>query len=283
MRLLRHKWRILFGLTGTILLAVGLFFAYLWFYRLGPARHTLDPKWVYSHSQQEYWREVQEGIHRGEWNHDDGFAVGHYGDKAWAEWIMSHVKPGTSMGCVEGHPATAMRLITNQDVAGGADAWLEWWEKNKSKSQEEWIADGFAQHGAKVNVPPTPEQMPILLALLGSSGGKEPDSFSEVEYNAFRCLRDIGFDPIEYALTHQTIPDDVRQGLIKYGKWYHRYPEAIGVGVLPLRTNDANQTWLIPQMLEPQFQAGAYAMVFAPSVIGAALLAWSLRRRNRRC
>ena len=94
-----HKWRMLSGLLGVLLLLAGSFFAYWWFYKLGPARHTLDPQWVSSHSQQEYWREVQKGIRRGEWLHDDGVNVGMYGDKSWAERIMSHVSPGTSMDC----------------------------------------------------------------------------------------------------------------------------------------------------------------------------------------
>ena len=79
---------------SLLLLGLGMFCGYWWFYKLAPARRTLDPEWHASHSQREYWREVQKGIHRGMWLHDDGFAVGMYGDKAWAEWIMAHVKPG---------------------------------------------------------------------------------------------------------------------------------------------------------------------------------------------
>ncbi len=66
MRWLKHKWRILAGLSGLLLVLAGLHYAYWWFYELGPARHTLDPEWVAGHSQQEFWREVQSGIHRGE-------------------------------------------------------------------------------------------------------------------------------------------------------------------------------------------------------------------------
>ena len=182
MRWLKHKWRILSGMSALLLLFGGLYCAYWWFYELGPARHTLDPEWVASHSEQEFWREVQTGIHRGVWLHDDGFVVGLYGDKSWAEWIMNHVKPGTSMDCLGGYPqhsATAMRFITNQDAGEDADPWLAWWEKNKSKSQEEWIADGFAQRGIKIGVPPTSEQIPTTLAPLGNSDTNESRLSSE--------------------------------------------------------------------------------------------------------
>lgn len=50
---------------GALLLLLGLYFGYWWFYKLGPVCHTLDPQWVAQHSQQEYWREVQKRIHRG--------------------------------------------------------------------------------------------------------------------------------------------------------------------------------------------------------------------------
>ena len=283
MRWLKHKWRMLSGLSGVLLLLTGSFFAYWWSYKLGPARHTLDQQWVSSHSQQEYWREVQKGIHRGEWLHDDGLNVGMYGDKSWAEWIMSHVRPGTSMDCFgyPCHSATSMRFITNQDVGEDADRWLGWWEKNKSKSQDEWIADGFAQHGVKIDVPPTPEQTPILLALLANSETNHSAAvLMQVKYNAFRCLRDSGFDPVEFALSHRNIAGDIEKGLKEYSKRLRRYPQAIGVGVLPFGQIDATNHGPVAEMVTPEFQVKAYALVFAPLLVGAAFLAWSFRRRK---
>lgn len=32
------------------------------------------------------------------------WTVGMFGDKSWAQWIMDHVEPGTSMGCLGGRP-----------------------------------------------------------------------------------------------------------------------------------------------------------------------------------
>jgi hypothetical protein len=283
MRWQNQKWRIPSGLSGVLLVFAASFVAYWWFYKLGPARHTVDPQWVSSHSQQEYWREVQKGIHRGMWLHDDGWNVGMYGDKSWAEWIMGHVRPGTTMGCFgyPCHSATAMQFITNQDVGEDADAWLDWWEKNKSKSQEEWIADGFAQRGVKIDVPPSPEQCAMILTLLGNSETNESRGVpKQMKYNAFRCLRDSGFDPVEFALSHRTISGDVERGLLEYSKRYRRDPEAVGVGILPFGKNDANRQGPAAEMATLGFQAKAYTLVFAPLGLGTALLVWSFRRRK---
>jgi hypothetical protein len=246
----------------------------------------LDPQWCSSHSHQEYWREVQKEIYRGMWSHDDGFAVGMFGDKSWAEWIVNHVEPGAFMGCLGGQPchsATAMRFITNQDAGETADAWLAWWEKNKSKSQQQWIADGFAQRGVKIDVPPTPEQTPTILALLGNSETNESAAVpQQVRYNAFRCLRDSGFDPVGFALSHRTISGDIERGLLEYGKQFRRYPEAIGVGILPFRKNDeGGESNRLPELLTLGFQVKANTLVFGPLALGTALMVWSFRKGKR--
>lgn len=127
---------------AALLLVVGLSEGYWWFYKLGPTRHTFSGAWRTAHSEREYWGEVQKAIHRGMWSHDDGIAVARYGDKAWAEWIMAHVTDDEDMSCFGrlSHAADAMKHITNQDAGYNADKWLDWWAKNKSKSQLEWLA-----------------------------------------------------------------------------------------------------------------------------------------------
>ena len=83
--------RVLARVVGTLLVVAGVLASYWWFYRLAPSRRTLDPQWYGSHSFQEYWKEVQSGIRRGEWNHDDAWTVGMYGDETWAKRIMANV------------------------------------------------------------------------------------------------------------------------------------------------------------------------------------------------
>jgi hypothetical protein len=270
-----------------MLLCVGAFCGYWWFYKLAPSRRTLDPEWFASHSQLEYWREVQKSIRRGMWLHDDGFAVGLYGDKPWAEWIMGQIEPGMSMGCLGRapcHSASSMRHITNQDVGDGADAWLAWWEENKSRPQEEWIADGFRQHGVEVDVPSTPEHTHALLAVLGSSETNEADAVpSHLMYNAFRCLRDSGFEPVTFALSNRAMSAEIERGLLEYEKRRNRWPSASGVGILPFGKKDADwEGMALPAMLEPGFQVVAYVLVFGSTFLGTALLICSFRRSQAR-
>jgi hypothetical protein len=276
-------WRVLLRLFGVLLLFAALFVAYWWLYKLGPARRKWDARWVSQHSWQEYWQEVQKGIHRGAWSHDDGQTVGMFGDKAWAEWIMSHVEPGTSMGCFAkfSHSATAMQFLTNQDVGGGADAWLEWWEENGAESQEEWIKDGFAQRGFKLDVPPTSDQTPVLLALLGNTETDESVAVPiYMKYNAFRCLRDSGFEPVQYALSSRKASADIERGLLEYAKWERRWPEAIGVGKLPFAKQDTVFDYRhLPAMMEPGFRITAYSLIVVPLALGTVIIVWSFRKR----
>ncbi|MDY0167267.1 MAG: hypothetical protein RBS80_12035 [Thermoguttaceae bacterium] len=286
MKWLKQHWRGTLRVFSVGLLCVSAFCGYWWFYKLAPARRTLDPEWCAAHSERQYWREVQKSIHRGVWLHDHGFAVGQYGDRYWAEWIMAYVTPGTGMGCLGGdpcHSATAMRYITNQDVGEDADAWLEWWEKNKSKSQEEWMADGFRHHGFTVDVPPTVEHTPVLLAILGHSETDESVAIpKEMKYNAFRCLRDTGFEPVAFALATRPASIEVERGLREYAKMEQYWPAANGVGILSFgRQDDYWRDFPLSRMVMMPVQVAAYVIVFCPLLLGVGLIAWSLRKKKQ--
>ena len=286
MRWMKQHWRGLTRVLGVLLIGAGGFCGYWWFYKLAPSRRTLDPKWYAAHSQREYWSEVQKGIRRGMWFHDDGFTVGKYGDKSWAEWIMAHVTPGRSMGCIGGgpcHSASSMRYITNQDVGEDADAWLDWWDKNKSKSQEEWIAEGFRQRGFEIDVPPTSAQAPHLLSLLGNSETNELTAIpGQVKYNAFRCLRDTGFEPVAYAISNRTVSAEVERGLTEYARRERHWPSASGVGILHFgkEEEDPWEGMALPAMLETRFQLMANVLSIGVPLLGAALLILSVRRKK---
>jgi hypothetical protein len=280
------KWRILCRCVGAILVLVGLCVGYWWFYTLGPARHMLDYRWTGRHSMQECWAEVQAGIHRGVWMHDDAFDVGLFGDKAWAEWIMNHITPDTNMGCFGhlAHSDTSMQFITNQNEGQrDAKAWIAWWKKNKAKSQEQWIVDGFAACGLTIDIPPTPGQIPSLLTLLGKPGHEQSaPGLSPTQYNAFRCLRDSDFDAVAFVLAKRPIGTDVRQGLLAYSKWLTRWPEAAGVGILPFRVkqNESNVSVCLPAICTPRYKIAVYSCVFVSIVLGAALTLLPFRRKK---
>lgn len=282
MTLKKHRPAVCRGIA-TLLLVAGLLIAYWSFYKLAPSRRTFSPQWRSSHSEREYWREVQTAIHRGMWFHDDGLAVALYGDKSWAEWIMAHVTPGEDMSCFGrlSHSATAMQYITNQDVGENAGAWLDWWVKNKLKSQDQWIADGFRKRRLEIDVPPSAEQTPNLLQLLGNSDTDESAEIRALKYNAFRCLRDTDFDPVQHAISHRPFEGDVERGLLEYARLQRRWPAANGVGILPFaeKTDGEWEAYDVSAMLTPKFQFAAYSLVFTSLLLAAALLAWSFRTR----
>ena len=213
--------------------------------------------------------------------HDDGFTVGFYGDKAWAQWIMVRLRDNESMGCFGRfcHSSYSMQLITNQDVGDAAAPWLDWWRKNQSKSQEEWLADGFAQHGVRVSAPPTAEQTEALLTILSDKEGEQGTSIPDnLKYNAFRWLRDTGFDPIEFALTRKPVSAVIERGLMQYSQFQHRWPAALKLGILTFGKTDEPGDASMPSFLNPDFQAAAYAIIFFPLVVGFGLLFISMRR-----
>lgn len=298
-------FRIVAGAAGVLLLAAGLWTAWWWFYTMAPVRRTLDQRWIDSHSQQEYWQEVQSGIRRGTWTHDDGFTVGWYGDKSWAEWIMARVKPGDSMYCLGAvlfHSQSSMQHITNQDAGRDADGWLVWWAKNKDRSQREWMIDGFALHGVKVDFPPTPQQTETLLGLLGSAGDDEKSATPDyVQYNAFRWLRDSGFEPVPYLLSLDAVSEEASAGIRKYAQWEERFPRACNVGILKfdspgtgkVASTKSTRGWMFffsrrsenapgRVFLMPHYQLGVHATIWLPLAIGLGLVAWSVWRIKRK-
>jgi hypothetical protein len=264
--------------VGTLLIVSGLIVSYWWFYRLSPSRHTLDPDWYNSHSQQEYWREIQKGIRRGVWNHDDGFTVGMYGDKSWASRIMADVRPGTQFGgCFAGHREVAMQYLTNQDAGEDAERWLTWWEINKSKSQEEWIADGFTKFGVVAEIPPTIQQRTKLLELLRDQETEEAVQIPEyVKYNAYRWLRDSGFDAVEFALANKQISEAVEKGLVEYSRRQRYLPIVSDVGVLPFAVRETGGD--IPRMLAPRFQVAVHTLIWLLFFMGPSLVIFSFWR-----
>jgi hypothetical protein len=280
---MRKHWRIIIRTAGILLILCGISASYWWFYKLASVRRTSNPEWIASHSQQEYWQEVQESIRRGVWVHGDGFYVGWFGDKSWAEWIVKNVQPGESTDCFGRlcHSSTSMQYLTNQDLGQKSDTWVEWWEKNQSNTQEQWIAEGFAERGIKVDVPPSPDQRPALLAVLGRATPDESNEIHKaVKYNAFRCLRDTDFDPVEYALSTPKLSDEIKRGLQEYEKLERRWPTAMGLGILHFgKDEDAMQKGHLPSLLTVPFQTLAYTLSLGTPILGLCLILWSLRRK----
>lgn len=203
----------------------------------------------------------------------------------WTAWATAQTVRSTILGdlYVLLIRSFAMRFITNQDVGEKADAWLDWWETNRAKSQEEWIADGFANRGFKIDVPPKSDQTCVILALMGSPEAEESAAIPEhMKYNAFRCLRDSGFEPVQFVLANHAIPTDIEGGLLEYAKWQRRWPEAIGLGTLPFANKGGTtEHQYPPTILKPVVKTAACTIIFVSAALGVVLFLWSFRQSKQ--
>jgi hypothetical protein len=286
MSVCRFRWKIaLLRIAGVTLCIVGLTAGYLWFYHWGPYRCVEDPVWVRQHTDAEYWEQYQACIRRSGWTHDGGGAVGAFGDKRWVQWIMDHVNSDDDLfGCDAGHKNGALVRITNQD-AGSVAQWHEWWERNREKSQEEWIREGFRKHGVEVHTPLTSKDIVALLKLAGDEAPERGGVPYHVQTNACRWLCDSDFDPEKFTVKDISDKDANRvvRGLVRTARWSGLSPKSKGLGVLNLgEPVTLVETFYQPRFTTPRVRALANTVVFVPLCTGLLLLWLSFRSRQRR-
>jgi hypothetical protein len=137
--------------------------------------------------------------------------------------------------------------------------WQAWWQNNRNRRQIEWIRDGLVAYGVSVSLPPLDGDSEPLLEVLGSSDTNEygrPSVPHAVWYNAFRWLRDSGFDPVEYAWEHPslTTASVIRVGVNRYRQAEQRMPASHGIGILDF-SNRVAQTSATqrPLLMDPEF------------------------------
>ena len=273
---------------GVGLLAVLWVFPYL--------ARVADGDWMARHSELGRWEYTQDRIRRFDWYHDDFGPVGKYGGKDWAEWIMRRL-PGEEdqWSCASGHKTSALESITNYSPGGergkwpqDLPLWLAWWEQNRSKTQDQWIVDGFAAEGVVIHHPPAEEDWPTLLKVLGHVNPKDDKPAQEgdriqpecFKYNAFRCLRDSEFNPVQYAMEAEITPE-VKAGLLLYrrleqGRDYWGNPPGRLFGAGDGETY--YRAAAIPGVLEPTFRWGWGSASALACVAGV----WLWRRKSRR-
>ena len=234
-------WKIaLMRIVGIALVIAGLAAGYFWFYYLEPLRRISNPAWVRRHSDAEFWKEYQTRVQRSGWDHNGFGIIGQFGDKQAVESLMDHIRPGDDiLSCASGHKAHGLRFLTNQAAGDSAEAWLAWWEQNKSKPQEDWICEGFRKHGLEIQTPLTQENVTSLLKLAARIDEEKGGAPDYVQYNAFRWLRDSDFEPDKF--TVKDIPtkdaDRVLQGLLRFSSLSTKYPKCRRIGsVEPWRT-----------------------------------------------
>lgn len=276
---------------GCLLVAAGSAAGYWWHYKLAPLRHLADPVWLAAHSEAARWEEEQNNYRRLGSSPDlcfRGDRIGFYGDKQWFLWLDERIRSPERFrhcGCTE----YALALMTNHHV----DSWAQWTDAHRGSSQEEWIRDGFLAYGVTVHFPPTPDDTVPLLRLLGRKtwntlrGGKQGTNAPEtvpsyVQYNAYRWLRDSGFDPVRFASSSGAAAgaeSDLTAGLLGYSRWSSAYPRKAGLGVLAFGKADTSRFGgrPLPPISKPWMLLGVEAFI-AACIVGGAALVWRFTR-----
>jgi hypothetical protein len=240
----------------VVALFAALMAAYFWFYKLAPKRHLADSKWIANHTEKARWIEEQRDYERMGSPPDlefRGDRIGYYGDKRWFLWLADKAatdKNFLACGCSE----AALGLMSNQHP----DSWSEWMKANRNRTQEEWIRDGFSQYGVSVHLPPDAHDVEPLLKLIGRptwnflmggpQGTNAPEDVPDyVQYNAFRWLRDSGFNRSEYVRSNATVAAsrDMTIALLKYANWQSsfEFAQRDHLGVLAFAKEPENDQW----------------------------------------
>lgn len=295
MKWLKRHWRAMVRVIGIILILVSGGVAFLWFYWLVPWKHVIDPAWRRHHSSKTYWEELKTSIQRRGWTHDDGFAASGCGDKEFMVWTMAHTSPDdTIVDCLGSHRDSAFSMITNHNPGDTAKDWLGWWKKNQSKSQIEWIQEGFIPYGVTVNIPPSDSNTIPLLKLLGNTATHKDEYEQEIpvipgfiRYNAFRWLRDSNFNPVEFVLNNPTNSLDplVKTGLLEY--YYYDNSEGLWqrqekVGHLYFDGKpDSHTNNDVPEILTFTGQIIVNSIIFGLLLSGVGLILWTCRKPRR--
>ena len=233
-KLNRLAWRFLL-LFGVLLLAATLWAGYEWFYVMSPWRRADYCWWKFDHWDQAACSEYEEAFKRGKYNHESGGFLGINGDKSTVEWMIADLKPGEELGCHTGHSEDALAHLTNQAYSLDANDWLDWWEINKDKTQEEWMRDGFEQIGITLSEELTDEDIIELLTILGY-GGKENQRGQQYCFNAYRWLRDNDFNwyGFEYEkILNSDDPEAVYRGLQEYKMDLEYWPQKVALSTNP--------------------------------------------------
>ena len=202
---------------------------------------------------------------------------------------MQNPKRFRVCGCTE----TALMFMANRYEK----SWGEWLDNNKNRAQEEWIQNGFNKVGINVHIPPSSEDVEPLLKLMGQKtwdvlfGGpkdekKTPEAVpSYIKYNAFRWLRDSGFDPLKYVLDHPSIQEDIKLGLMQYKQWNDLFPKRNGVGILFATENkkgDDDDGLRPPPITQAKYIALVYFLIILPFIVGGLLIMFPRNNKKRK-
>ncbi len=225
--------RISLLLTGIICcLVAGGIAGYYWFYKCAPLRHLESNSWRRIYSREVIWEEEKKNIARIGClpdMEDRADMIGYYGDKKVCIDLMRRLsKPKIVFFC--GCMSASLKMMTNHDFDSLSE-WKKWMSENQNKSQEEWIIDGFAAHGVKLQLkePLSNDQARQLLRLCA-------DAPFQIQYNAYRWLRDSEYDTSKITLKSIGTEDQkLFDGLLRYTYFLG---SSSGLGRLKLKHNE---------------------------------------------
>ena len=286
---MKRSWFLLVaGVCVAVTSATGL--VLFWFVAV-PALRSEAPEFYPAQSIEGLWRQRERLLKLGTWAHDDGWRVGQFGGKEWAKPLIDYLASSRELGCSSGHREVGICYIANREPMEDENLgrnWLRWWEEHKNESQEQWIRDGFVELGVNVSLPPTAMDWGPLLTVLGAEPGPMPPNvrprklYSEsARYNAYRWLRDSGFDPVKYLVDRieQPLDPTIRLGLEAYQKFSQSFltmpagrmafaPPFEGWGSIGRQ----------PRALQAGPQAGISSALAGLALVGV----WMIRRGLRR-
>lgn len=278
--------------AGSLLLLLAASLAAGWFYFLAPIRHRANRNWMERHSELGRWKEEQEMYRRTGSSPDLMFRpdkIGLYGDKTWFKWLLDHVNEGSSSFRVCGCTYSCLTDISNHSFNSDKQ-WNDWYEAHKHKSHEQWLQDGFAKRGVTIALPPSPADTELLLSLLGKLSDdpkrtnykleRDFDAPGYVRYNAFRWLRDMGFDPVTYLMSHATtkLRPELIEGIKQYRKLELRFPQSNSTGLLAF-ADGVKSDWdnFSPRATQERFGYIAILLMAGFSVGGLFLIRRGIR------
>lgn len=216
--------RVWLRISGWMLVILGLALGLAFWLWLVPLRKSQSPGFDPGSSLVGFWENQQLVLRLGPFQHETGDYIGMFGGKEWVPRLINAFQHGHPNGCEGGHWEDAFPLLTNFALENPKD-WLAWWDEHKNQSQEEWIRDGFARINVSISLPPTKDDWPKLLRILGAKSATEkfrgkplPAFAGHLLYNATRWLRDSDFNPLSFAFENQQVvtEQEIRDGLLYY-------------------------------------------------------------------
>lgn len=135
-----------------------------------PNRLLMDPNWLDNVTPAEALAVAHKIIRWGGNDHDAFNIVHEYGGPESIPYLLIGLQRyGVTHGgmvCTKSNCLEALRAITNQYAGENFADWQSWWDKNKHKTREQWLRDGFAKLGIPAQGPLDDRHAAILVDTL---------------------------------------------------------------------------------------------------------------------